>query len=178
MQKRLIIFPLQFTFPNSQYCPISRYEHICYFLIMFHVPLTLFLPILPMVDRASISAVVPMPEATVHEYSDFLLRKYKIRVAFYRVIPPPAFDSVLLKYFNQSQFGRLVLFGLDPPHNIRPLSYIKNVCHGKSPGFKFYAETWVCFRLQHNLVILVNNAGERRVPFSLVKEAMFIDVRR
>lgn len=119
-----------------------------------------------------------MPEAAVHKHGNLFLWEHEIGMALYWVVSPPTCDSVLLEYFNQPQFRGLVLFGLDLPHDVRPLFRIKNICHDKSPGFKFYAEAGVSLRFQHNLVISFDDARERRVPLGLVKEAMFIDVCR
>ena len=130
-----------------------------------------------MIGRASVSAVVSMPETAVHKHGDLLLWKYEIWMSFYRVVSPPACNPVLLEYFNQPQFGGLVLFGLDPTHNVRSLFRIENISHGDSPGFKLYAEAGIGFRLQHDFVVSIDDAGERGVSLGLVKEAMLVDVR-
>ena len=95
---------------------------------------------------------------------------------FYRVVSPPACNPVLLIYFNQSQFRGLILFRLDLTHNVRSLLRIENISHSDSPGFKLYAEAGIGFRLQHDLVVSVNDAGERGVSLGLVKETMLVDV--
>ena len=136
---------------------------------MLHVPLALFLPIFLMIGRASVSAVMPMPETTVHKHSDFLLWEHEIWMPFYRVVSPPACNPVLLEYFNQPQFCGLVLFRFDLTHNIRSLFCIENISHGNSPGFKLYAKAGIGFRFQHDLVVSVNDAGERGVSLGLVK---------
>ena len=117
-----------------------------------------------------------MPEAAVHKHGNLFLWEHEIGMTPYRVVSPPTCDSILLEYFNQPQFRGLVLFGLDLPHDVRPLFRIKNICHDKSAGFKFYAEAGVGLCFLHNLVISFDDARERRVPLGLVKEAMFMDV--
>ena len=143
---------------------------------MLHVPLALFLPILLMIDRASVSAIMSMPEAAVHKHGNLFLWEHEIGMALYWVVSPPTCDSVLLEYFNQPQFRGLVLFGLDLPHDVRPLFRIENIRHDRLPGLKLYTEAGIGFCLQHDLVVSVDDAGERRVPLGLVKEAMLIDV--
>lgn len=102
-----------------------------------------------------------MPEAAVYKYGDFSLWKHKIRMALYRVIPPPACNSVLLKNFNQPKFGTLIFIRLDLPHNVRSLFCVEYIRHNRSPCFKLYAEAGIGFRFQYDLVISGNYVGER-----------------
>ena len=108
----ILIFLLQFAFPNPQYRSSPRLEHSRYFFIMPYVPFSLFLPVFLMIRRTSIPAVMSMPEAAVYKYGDFSLWKHKIRMALHRVIPPPACDSVLLENLNQPKFGTLIFLDL------------------------------------------------------------------
>ena len=164
-----MIFLLQLALPNPQHRPAARLEQGRHFFIVLHVPLALFLPVFLMVDRASVSAVVSVPETAVHKHSDLFLWKYEIGMSFYWVISPPACNPILLEYFNQSKFRGLVLFGLNLTHNVRSLFHIENISHGNSPGFKFYAEAGIAFRLQDDFVISLNDAGEHGVSLRLVK---------
>ena len=72
----------------------------------------LFLPILLMIDRASVSAIMSMPDAAVHKHGNLFLWEHEIGMALYWVVSPPTGDSVLLEYFNQPQFRGLVFLDL------------------------------------------------------------------
>ena len=129
-----------------------------------------------MIDRASVSAIMSMPEAAVHKHGNLYLGEHEIGMTLYRVVSPPICGSGMLESFNQPQSHGLVHFGLDLLHDVSPLFRIKNICHDKSHGFKFYADAGVGLCLQHNLVILFDDARECSVLLGLVKEAMFIGV--
>ena len=91
-----------------------------------------------MLGGASIAAVMTVPEATVHKYSDLLLREYEIGMTFYLVVSPPARNPIQLEYCDQAQFCRLILFRLDLTHNLRSLFLIEDISHSASPGFKLF----------------------------------------
>ena len=105
-------FLLQLALPNPQHRPAARLEHGRYFFVVLNVSLALFLPVFLVIGRASVSAVMPVPEATVHKHSDFLLLEHEIWMPFYRVISPLACNPVLLEYFNQPQFRDLFFLDL------------------------------------------------------------------
>lgn len=145
---------------------------------MLHIPFTFLLPIFLMVGGTCIPTIMSVPEATIHKHSDLFLGKYKIGMSLYLIVSSPACDSVMLEYFNQTQFSGLILFGLDLSHDVGPFFRIENIRHYKSPGFKLYAETGICFCLQHNFVVSFDYSGESRVSPCLVEKAMLINVSR
>lgn len=159
------IFPLQLTFPNPQHDPTPRREHGRYFPIALHVPLTFFLPIIPMVGGVGVSAIMPMPEAAVHKHSNLFLGKDKIGAPFYRIIPSPARDPILFENVDQSQLGGLVILRLDLPHDSRPFLLVEHICHGRSLRLKINAEAGIRFRLPYNPVVPSNDIGERSISF-------------
>ena len=75
---------------------------------MLDVTLSFLLPIFLIIGWASISAIVPMPKATVNEYSNLTFRKYKIGMSFYLIVSSPSRYSVFRKNLYQLNFCTLV----------------------------------------------------------------------
>ena len=69
-------------------------------MVMFNITFTLFLPIILMIRRTRVSAIMPMPKASINKYGYFLLWEYKIRMTFYSIVSPPAGNVVFFEYFN------------------------------------------------------------------------------
>ena len=136
---------------------------------MFYIPFPFLLPILLVICRTGVPAIMPMPETAVYKYRYFLFRKHKIGMAFDRIISPPASDTILFEYFNQAKFCRLVLLWFDLPHDIRAFFFIKHIRHSKSPCLKFNAETWIGFSFQYNIVVAADNIRQGRVTLCFVK---------
>ena len=76
---------------------------------MFYIPFPFLFPILLVICGTGVPAIMPMPETAVYKHRYFLFRKHKIGMTLDRIIPPPASDAILFKYFNQAKFCRLVL---------------------------------------------------------------------
>lgn len=71
-----------------------------YFLAVLNITFTLFLPIILMIRRARVSAIMPMPKASINKYGYFLLWKYKIRMPLYGIVSPPTGNVVFFEHFN------------------------------------------------------------------------------
>ncbi len=68
-----------------------------------------------------------MPEAPVHENSDALFRKNKIRFAEYLPVSAPANDACLLEEPNESKFGSAIATAANARHDRRAFCRVENV---------------------------------------------------
>ena len=69
-------------------------------MVALNITFTLFLPIILMIRRARVSAIMPMPKASINKYGNFLPWEYKIRMTLYGIVAPPAGNAVFFEYFN------------------------------------------------------------------------------
>ena len=69
-------------------------------MVVLNITFTLFLPIILMIRRARVSAIMPMPKASINKYGYFLLWEYKIRMTLYGVASPPTGNAVFFEHFN------------------------------------------------------------------------------
>lgn len=103
------IFP-QLALPNTENLPPSAFEAGCYLLIAAYVALSLLLPVLFVLLRASVSAIVSVPKTTVHEDGHFMFRESKIGMPYDRVVAPPSSNPIILEQLQQTQLRRPVFF--------------------------------------------------------------------
>ena len=69
-------------------------------MVVLNITFTLFLPIVLMIRRARVSAIMPMPKASINKYGYFLLQEYKIRMPLYGIVSSPAGNAVFFEHFN------------------------------------------------------------------------------
>lgn len=61
-------------------------------------------------------------------------------------------------------------------HNVRTFFRIGNIHHDRLLGLKLYTKAGVGFRLQHDFVASIDDAGEHGVSLGLIKESVPVDV--
>ena len=69
-------------------------------MAVLNITFTLFLPIILMIRRVRVSAIMPMPKASINKYGYFLLWEYKIRMTLYSVVSPPTGNAAFFEHFN------------------------------------------------------------------------------
>ena len=97
-------FFFNFTFPNPHHVPASPGKCFRYVLVSPYVSLPLFGPILFVLFRAGIPAVMTMPETPISENGSFQFRKNKIRFPGNGVVASPTFYAVGLEKGNEAHF--------------------------------------------------------------------------
>ena len=53
-----------------------------------------------MIRRARVSAIMPMPKASINKYGYFLLWEYKIRMTLHGIVSSPAGNAGFFEHFN------------------------------------------------------------------------------
>ena len=165
----------KFTFPYTQYCPPARNKYSGYLFIMSNVPFPLLLPVVFIIFGTCIPAIVAVPETPVYKYCYLSIEKNKIRMALYMIIPTPASNSIFLKDLNKPYFRGFIPLGFDLSHYFRAVFFVEYVAQRPSP-FKLNTQAGVGFR-KDNFIIFVHDVRNRGIAISLIKQAMFINVR-
>ncbi len=111
---------VQVALPHSNYVPALRSQLAVVSPITLAIPLDLFGPGSAIRSRSQVSAVVPMPEAPVHEQGNSLLAPAEVGFAGERLVAPPAAKPRLAKQPRHPKLGRFVSSASHPSHEVRP----------------------------------------------------------
>ena len=125
----LCVFFEKIVLPNPKHPPALRPQRCIHQAVAVDVAVDFVVPERGVAFRAGAVLGASMPEAAVHEYSDFLFPEYEVRFSEQGLFPAPAGDSVQPKKRDQHEFGGLVAVGADARHDLGALGFRKDVCH-------------------------------------------------
>lgn len=120
---------LQPTLPDPDNRPSHGPQFPANLSVPALVPLYLFDPEFPSGFWYNPAVWTPVPEAPVHENSDFLFRENEVRFPGKGLVPPPSGDVVVLEQFYQGKLGALVSLSPDFGHDVRALFAVPDISH-------------------------------------------------
>ncbi len=75
-----------------------------------------------------------VPKTSIDKDGDPHRRKHEIRIAEYLRLSPPADNSLLAEYADESQFGCMIAPASHPGHYFRSLLPRENIRHASAPS--------------------------------------------
>ena len=143
---------------------------------MRNIPLPFLLPVFSVLLWREVPAVMSVPEASIYKDGNLTLGKYKVRMTFDIVMPPPSRVSVFLEQRDQGKFRGFVAGRTNLPHYVGSLFDAERIAHGSN--IKLDLQTWVGLYSIDDAVIMFNDLRKSCVPPVVCKTAVLHDVGR
>lgn len=117
---------MYFTFfevalPKAYDFPASLSQFLCDRLVPCFVAFDLLLPVLGIIGRDDVAAIVTVPETAVGKKRNPFVRKNKIGMTREAIISAPALDALGSENLDQPALRGLIPLRFDSPHDRRAL---------------------------------------------------------
>jgi hypothetical protein len=124
----------QIAFPNPHDPPASCTQYPIHRVVAVPIPKNFFPPICPSGFWYVATLGTAVPKASIHEYCQTCLLKYKIWFAEHRLIATPARDATPPEQFRQCQFCIIIAATPNSRHPFRSLFSGEEVGHAQRPS--------------------------------------------